>query len=82
MATLYRREGQSVSYWYQDESRLGLKTINRRRITVRGIKPIGQVQWSFKADYLYGMVEPLTGGKFFRIFSIVSEIPVFKLNRT
>ena len=63
MATLYRHE--TLRYWYQDESRFGLKTITRRRITSRGIKPLGQVQWSFKAYYLYGMVEPLTGESFF-----------------
>lgn len=69
MATLYHHEGQSVSYWCQDESRFGLKTITRRRITARGSKPVGQVQWSFKAYYLYGMINPLSGESFFLEFS-------------
>ena len=45
----------------QDETRIGLKTIERKKITARGIKPIGKVQWNFKAYYLYGAVAPQTG---------------------
>lgn len=56
-------------YFCQDETRLGLKTIERRPITACGVKPIGKVQWEFKAFYLYGVVEPLTGESFFREFS-------------
>jgi hypothetical protein len=48
-------------YWCQDETRIGLKTIERQKITARGIKPIGKVQWNFKAYYLYGAVAPQTG---------------------
>jgi transposase len=51
----------SIRYWTQDESRFGLKTITRRRITLKKVKPIVKVQWQFKAFYLYGIVEPLTG---------------------
>ena len=51
----------NVRYWCQDETRLGLKTIQRRKITAKGVKPIGQVQWHREAMYLYGMVEPKTG---------------------
>jgi hypothetical protein len=43
-----------LKYWCQDETRIGLKTIERKKITARGVKPIGLVQWSFKAYYLYG----------------------------
>ena len=45
----------------QDESRFGLKTITRRRLTLKKVKPLVKVQWLFKACYLYGVVEPLTG---------------------
>lgn len=65
MATLYRCENRAIRYWCSDESRLGLKTITRRRLTQRGVKPMGQVQWSFKSYYLYGLIEPLTGENFF-----------------
>ena len=43
----------------QGESRFGLKTITRRRITLKKVKPITKVQWQFKAFYLYGIVELL-----------------------
>lgn len=48
---------------------MGLKTIPRRKLTVRGVKPIGRVQWQFLAYYLYGIVEPLTGEMFLYEFS-------------
>jgi transposase len=51
----------TIRYWAQDESRFGLKTITRRRITLKKVKPIVKVQWLFKAFSLYGAVEPLTG---------------------
>ena len=51
----------TIRYWTQDESRFGLKTITRRRITLQGVKPLVKVQWQFNAFYLYGVVEPLTG---------------------
>lgn len=58
-----------VRFFCGDETRLGLKTLGGRKITARGIKPIGQVQWQFKATYLYGIVEPKTGEHFFFEFS-------------
>lgn len=32
-----------IRFFYGDETRLGLKTLSGRRITARGIKPLGQV---------------------------------------
>jgi hypothetical protein len=58
-----------VRFFCQDETRLGLKTIRGRKITVKGIKPKGKVQWQFKATYLYGIVEPATGAHFFYEFT-------------
>lgn len=60
---------QGIKYWCEDETRLGLKTRESRRITALGIKPIGQVQWNFKAYYLYGAIAPQTGETFFLEFS-------------
>ena len=34
---------KGLKYWYQDETRIGLKTIERKKITALGIKPIGKV---------------------------------------
>ncbi|HJW29215.1 MAG TPA: transposase [Saprospiraceae bacterium] len=47
--------------WTQDETRLGLKTITRRRLTLKKVKPIVKVQGQLKAFYLYGAVEPSSG---------------------
>jgi transposase len=58
-----------VRYWCYDETRFGLKTIPRRLITLPGTQPLGPVQWQFKAFYLYGAVEPLSGEHFFLEFS-------------
>lgn len=49
----------------QDESRFGLLPIQRRRITLTGVKPLGSVQYRFENFYLYGAVEPSTGESFF-----------------
>jgi transposase len=54
-----------VRIFCQDESRLGLLPVQRRRITVSGVKPVGPVQYQFENFYLYGAVEPTTGESFF-----------------
>jgi DDE superfamily endonuclease len=61
--------GGQVRFFCQDETRIGLKTISGRKITAKGIKPKGKVQWQFKATYLYGVVEPSTGEHFFYEFT-------------
>jgi len=35
---------KGLKYWCQDETPLGLKTIERKKNTALGIKPIGKVQ--------------------------------------
>ena len=60
---------KGLKYWCQDETRIGLKTIERKKITALGVKPIGKVQWNFKAYYLYGAVAPQTGESFWLEFS-------------
>lgn len=67
MAVLYPY--QPKRYWCTEESRFGLKTVTRRRLTPRGVKPNGQVQWSFQSYYLSGLVEPLTGENLFLEYS-------------
>lgn len=61
--------GSRVRFLCQDETRIGLKTISGKKITGKGIKPIGQVQWQFKATYIYGVVEPQTGEHLFYEFT-------------
>jgi transposase len=54
-----------VRVFSQDESRFGLLTIRRRRLTARGVQPVGSVQHVFEWGYVYGAVEPTTGARFF-----------------
>ncbi len=61
--------GDKVRFLCQDETRIGMKTISGRKITIRGVKPIGKVQWKFQATYIYGVVEPKTGEHFFYEFT-------------
>ncbi len=49
----------------QDESRFGLLTVRRRRLTACGVQPVGAVQHIFEWFYVYGAVEPTTGDRFF-----------------
>lgn len=66
--TVMGLEGK-IRFLCQDETRLGLKTISGRKITTKGVKPYGKVQWKFQATYLYGVVEPSTGENFFYEFT-------------
>lgn len=47
-----------------DESRFGLMSPMRRRITAKGIKPIQTVDFRFENYYLYGAVDPISGDRF------------------
>jgi hypothetical protein len=59
----------AVRFSCEDETRIGLKTISGRKITLRRVKPKGKVQWLFKATYLYSVVEAATGEHFFYEFT-------------
>jgi transposase len=54
-----------VRVFSQDESRFGLLTVRRRRLTACGVQPVGTVQHVFEWFYVYGAVEPTTGARFF-----------------
>jgi transposase len=54
-----------IRVFSQDESRFGLLTIRRRRLTSRGVQPVGAIQHVFEWFYVYGAVEPTTGDRFF-----------------
>lgn len=66
-AVLPAQPEQKVVVWAMDETRLGLHTVRRRRITARGTKPVGVHQQRFKNFYLYGAVAPLTGASSFMV---------------
>jgi hypothetical protein len=57
-----------VRLWASDESRFGLHTIRRRRLTNRGVKPIGIHQHRFENTWAFGAVEPTTGASHFMEF--------------
>ena len=65
--------GLPLRYFCQDETRWGLKTLGGRVITLQGVKPTLPVQWPREAFYTYGVVEPLTGRRFFFEFSHVDS---------
>ena len=66
-----KRFGTTVkcTYWVQDETRIGMKTIFGKTLTLKGVKPIGKHQWGFDNYYIYGVVEPKTGRLFWCEFS-------------
>lgn len=50
--------------WTQDETRIGLMPIHRRRITAKGVRPLISSEIKREYYYLFGMIEPLTGKDF------------------
>jgi hypothetical protein len=59
------RDGLPVKVFAQDETRLGLQPLLRRRITACGVQPVATVSPQFDNFYLFGAVEPATGDSFF-----------------
>jgi hypothetical protein len=55
----------TIKMFAQDETRLGLRPVVRRRITACGVQPVATVTYQFDNFYLYGAVEPTTGASFF-----------------
>lgn len=54
----------SVNLYFQDESRFGLITKQKRVITAKGIKPIGNYKHSYLYKWLWGSFSPITGESF------------------
>lgn len=57
--------GLPLELWAFDESRFGLHTIARRRLTLKGVKPIGQRQIKYAAFWSYGLVAPRSDKGYF-----------------
>ena len=68
-----RCDPQSVWIFRQDETRYGLLPVLNRRITLRGIKPVAEINTRYESGYLYGGFEPLTGERFFLEFSHITS---------
>ena len=52
---------RTVNIYFQDESRFGLLTVQRRVLTAKGTKPLVPYQHKFKNFYLFGAFSPITG---------------------
>ena len=63
-----------LELWAMDESRFGLHTVQRRRITVRGVKPIGRYQHAFANFYVYGAVAPRSGDGYFEAHAAFNAV--------
>src|SRR3712207_8677072 len=65
--TIYWRDWSSdvCSSDLMDESRIGLQTIRRRRITACGTPPVGRLQHCCENFSLYGAVAPGCGDGYF-----------------
>ena len=70
----FLKQWHKIRYWSQDESRMGLHTVQRRKLNGKGIKPHGKVQWDFIYLWLYGVVEPQTGAAFFYEFTHLDTV--------
>jgi transposase len=55
----------TLKVFAQDETRLGLRPVGRRRITAYGVQPVATVRPQCDNFYLYGAVAPTTGAHFF-----------------
>jgi transposase len=53
-----------VRLWVEDETRIGLLPIHRRRITGKGVRPLISGEIKREYGYLFGLIEPLTGQDF------------------
>jgi len=62
-------DNRPISYWFQDETRLGYRTESGQKITRAGVQPKQILQWHYSYYYIYGLVDPVTGRSFFYEFS-------------
>ena len=55
----------SLNIYFQDESRFGLMTKQKRVLVSKGVEPVGKYQHSYKWLWLWGSFSPLTGDAFY-----------------
>ena len=60
----YKGLYQRIKLWVEDETRIGLMPIHRKRITQKGLRPLISSEIKREYEYLYGLIEPLTGKSF------------------
>ena len=59
----------NVKIFSYDETRFGLITSPGKRITLRGVRPVGLIQRKFENYYIYGAADVSDGENFFLEFS-------------
>lgn len=62
-----------MNLFFQDESRFGLITKQKRVLTAKGIKPIGIYKHSYLYKWLWGSFSPITGESFCMLTDGVSK---------
>jgi transposase len=60
---------REITYWCQDETRIGFRTGSGKKITLKGVKSQQTLQWHYDYYNIYGLIEPIGGGSFFYEFS-------------
>ena len=62
-----------VKIFSYDETRFGLITSLRKRITLRGVRPVGIIQRTFENYYIYGAAEVVDGENFFEFSNMNTD---------
>jgi transposase len=63
--SLDKNKYDAINIYFQDESRFGLMTKQKRVLVSKGIKPVGKFQHSYKWLCLWGCFSPITGDAFY-----------------
>lgn len=63
--SLNKNKYDSINIYFQDESRFGLMTKQKRVLVSKGVKPTGKFQHSYKWLWLWGCFSPVTGDAFY-----------------
>jgi DDE superfamily endonuclease len=63
--SLDKNKYDAINIYFQDESRFGLMTKQKRVLVSKGIKPVGKFQHSYKWLWLWGCFSPVTGDAFY-----------------
>lgn len=64
---------KKVKIFAFDESRFGLIGTKRRRITLKGVKPVSDFQYEYKSFWLYGAFDVLSGENYFWEFNHLTK---------
>jgi len=70
---LNKNKYTSVNLYFQDESRFGLITKQKRVVSARGVKPVGKYKHSYLYKWLWGSFSPITGESFCMTTTVVCK---------